>query len=378
MNVTFVTLLPLAVTTSRVVAELAEHGRVRVVEVRETGAASIRATRPWPSNVELHRVALDRHRPRLVLRIAPSHYHPRDESVLSAVLRLCSDADWVWLEGAPLPWLPAIRARLGAKPLLTWSEDSAARAALSSARVLGPRHPRRTAARLISGAVNLADERRFLRHVDVVLARSPGDVAWLKRATRANVVPLTNAVDLTGFAAARSKSVADTQPVATFIGSNYEPNLHGLRFLLQRVWPAVLTAVPRARLVVAGRGLDAQLVGDRPGIEFLGEVESVGTLLADARVLACPIFYGAGLPLKVLDGGAAARPTIITPFVARSLGGADGFLVAESVADWVRTLVEMLTDPGAAEVAGAAALRRVRDDFSLEVWREELAAIRRP
>ena len=63
-----------------------------------------------------------------------------------------------------------------------------------------------------------------------------------------------------------------------FVGSfGYEPNVDGLVWFADAVWPSILAARPDTRLRIVGRGLSAQLATrlQRPGIDMVAPFGSV-------------------------------------------------------------------------------------------------------
>jgi glycosyltransferase involved in cell wall biosynthesis len=376
--VAFVVPARLVPGTVRAIAALGERHDVSVLHLRDPRVAS---EAPAPAGATAAQraatVTLGSTRSALSARVAPARYYKPAPDALAAIRAATADAHWVWVEGLPLPWLrPLAAAWRERSTFISWSDDAMSLFALRAARVWLTRRPVRAAARLASAATTLLAERRFLGMADAVVARSGPDAAWLGRVQSAPVYLLANSVDVDAFAVSRAAPVAETQPVVAFVGSDYEPNLHGIRWFLDAVWPGVVRAMPGARCMVAGWGLHADAVGpDRVGVEVLGDIDSVPQLLARARVVVSPIFYGGGLPQKALDGAAAARPTVITPYCARALSGGDGFEVARSAAEWIGAVTTLLDDPKRAAASGAAAFDRVADHFGMRSWRGALATV---
>ena len=145
-----------------------------------------------------------------------------------------------------------------------------------------------------------------------------------------------------------------------------------------RAFARVLADHPTARLVFAGEGSErgalealAESLGVSDRVDFLGVVphDDIPDLLAGAAVVAVPSRYE-GMPLVVLEAGAAARPVVCTP--------APGILDT-IVPDATATVVDhddpvafagavsaLLSDPARAEAYGRAGLRLVGERHSLQ------------
>jgi glycosyltransferase involved in cell wall biosynthesis len=157
--------------------------------------------------------------------------------------------------------------------------------------------------------------------------------------TRASVVPMAypmprDALDL-----------VDEPVVALLASWNWAPNHAALARLLA-AWPAVRDAVPGARLLLAGRGLDRARVGTIGGVEAIGEVGVPADVLARAAVVAYPCPGTSGPKVKVIEAMAHGVPVITTP------SGVEGLHVAAAdlpvVADEPRfadALIGLLRDP---------------------------------
>ncbi len=114
------------------------------------------------------------------------------------------------------------------------------------------------------------------------------------------------------------------------IGSLYAegtPNFDGLRWFLDHVWPAVSSALPGVRLLVAGfvaEGLDAADLLAGPRVVHLGFVQDLRGLYDQARLFIAPTRFSAGIPYKVHEAAAHGVPVVATTLLADQLGWSDG------------------------------------------------------
>lgn len=103
------------------------------------------------------------------------------------------------------------------------------------------------------------------------------------------------------------------QPVAALIADwSWPPNQRSLRFLLGH-WAEVRRRVSGARLLVAGRNLDAMRLGTEPGVELIGAVSKSIEVLGQAGVVAFPCPTSSGPKMKVLEALSYGVPVISTP-----------------------------------------------------------------
>ena len=168
--------------------------------------------------------------------------------------------------------------------------------------------------------------------------------------------------------------VASASPRVLFLGVLRSEK--GLYDLLA-AWPAVLRAVPGARLTLAGSGeverarALAMELGIAPSIDFPGWVgpDERARLLEKASVLVLPSHFEA-LPMAVLEGMAAGLPIVATRVggIPDAVGPDAGLLVEpRDVEGLARALVTALTDETARIAMGAAARLRASATHSADV-----------
>ncbi|MEY2471886.1 MAG: polysaccharide biosynthesis protein PslH [Actinomycetota bacterium] len=184
---------------------------------------------------------------------------------------------------------------------------------------------------------DMRHERRVGAHAPFVMAMSERVAHAIDR--RAHVVPMAYPVPPTAL------DLVDEPVVALLASWNWAPNHAALTRLLG-YWPAVRDAVPGARLVLAGRGLDPARVGTIGGVEHVGAVGVPGDVLARAAVVAYPCPGTSGPKVKVIEALAYGVPVVTTPSGVEGLHVApqDGPVVADD-ARFADALIAVLRDP---------------------------------
>ena len=174
-------------------------------------------------------------------------------------------------------------------------------------------------------------------------------------------------------------------PTVLFLGALKEAK--GV-FDLLRAWPAVLRAVPGARLVLGGAG---ELDRVRDTARELGVARSVATpgwvlaaakdaLLREAWVLALPSHWEA-MPMAVLEAMAAGVPVVATRVggIPEAVPEGTGRLVAPGDPDGLAAaLVEILTDQSLRGRMGRTARSHARAMFAADVVLPQLEALWAP
>ncbi len=199
------------------------------------------------------------------------------------------------------------------------------------------------------------DERRCLRAADEVAVLSAADADEV--AGLAGRVPRT--LELVLPPAERPAGLDDS--VAVFVGDRANPaNAHAFAELLA-VWPSIVRAAPRARLLVAGRPAPRERTGAVAGVELLGFVDDLDALWRSAGVLLAPVRIGGGVRVKILDAARHGVPVVGSP---EAVGGIDRYLPVSSQgpgADFTAEAVRLLTDPAERKRRGAALFEANRE-----------------
>jgi len=179
---------------------------------------------------------------------------------------------------------------------------------------------------------------------------------WLAGVSHVDILP--NGVDAAHFAPL--PEITPEPRTAVFWGRlDFEPNIQGLEWFCQRIWPAVRAAVPDARLTIVGFRPMAEVkaLARLDGVELLADVPDLRAEVQRRGVAVLPFVSGGGIKNKLLEAAAMALPIVCTP---RALNGLrspsrDGLISASNPQQWVAALTRLWSDPSAREQAGAAA-----------------------
>jgi glycosyltransferase involved in cell wall biosynthesis len=212
-------------------------------------------------------------------------------------------------------------------------------------------------------------ERTWLGEADVVVACTVEDLAALEHlgpTPGPDGVVAPNGVDLERF---HPTPRPDEQRVL-FLGSlDYEPNVDGITWFVEEVWPLVRAAASDATLTVAGHRPTAAVraLAGHAGVEVVGEVPSAAGCYAAHDVVVVPLRVGTGSRLKALEAMACGRPTAGTTIGLEGLDlPAGAAAVADAPADLATSVVELLLHPGRADAMGATARALAERSFGWE------------
>ncbi|GEM_PF-6036714 len=127
-----------------------------------------------------------------------------------------------------------------------------------------------------------------------------------------------------------------------YFGSSWGPNVNGLRWFLEEVFPQLRCRNPQVTLHVAGSVCD--MIPNAPdGVFLLGMVDDIRAVVRSHRVFICPVFNGTGFNVKVLEALAWGMPFVVTTMALRGLRNTPGpeLPVADDPASFL-TQIELL------------------------------------
>jgi phosphatidyl-myo-inositol alpha-mannosyltransferase len=164
--------------------------------------------------------------------------------------------------------------------------------------------------------------RWVLKKMDALIGVSDLAVDTMRRFADLPYKVIPNGVDVAAFTAGKPlPQFHDGSKNIVYLG-RLEPR-NGPDLLLEAM-PAIVAAVPNARLIVAGSGPNGHADHEqsvpasvRDRVTFLGSIENEtrADLLATGNVFVVPARRGGTFSILVLEGLAAGLPVVSTPFV---------------------------------------------------------------
>jgi glycosyltransferase involved in cell wall biosynthesis len=156
-----------------------------------------------------------------------------------------------------------------------------------------------------------------------------------------------------------------------FVGafSEQSPNSDSVLWFCAEVLPALRRQLSGCELIVAGHAPPPAIraLADAD-ITILPDVDDLRPLYDRVRVAIAPTRFAAGVPLKVLHAAAAGVPVVCTRLLARQLGWSEGtdLLAADAPIDFANACVALHEEEARWAAMRAAALGRIRNDYSAE------------
>lgn len=166
-----------------------------------------------------------------------------------------------------------------------------------------------------------------------------------------------------------------------FVGSlDWLPNIDGVQWFLDDVWPAIRKHCPQATFHVVGRRPGRRMLrmlADRPDVRLWADVPDVRDHLWSAAVVVVPLRVGGGTRLKIFEALACGKAVVSTAVGAEGLGVTpDRHLVIASQAnEMAEAVVRLLHDAPRRRRLGEAGRHIVVQQYSWQRAAKEFADV---
>ncbi len=199
------------------------------------------------------------------------------------------------------------------------------------------------------------------RRVDQVVAVSKADREALRHLVpglSVSVVP--NGVDTRYYQPAEE----ETDGSLVFTGKmDFRPNVDGVLWFFQRVWPLVKGRLPQARLIVVGRNPSPRLspLLQDPEVTVTGFVPDVRPYIARANIYLVPLRMGGGTRLKVLEAMAMGKAIVSTSLGCEGIKTGQELVIADNESDFAQRVIDLWGDEKRRKSLGVAARRLAKE-----------------
>jgi glycosyltransferase involved in cell wall biosynthesis len=163
-----------------------------------------------------------------------------------------------------------------------------------------------------------------------------------------------------------------------FIGSfEYAPNLQGMQWFVQNIWPQVFKKNPAARLRLVGTGGREQAWPAGQNIEPLGWLADVESEMATWTLGVVPIRHGGGTRVKIAELFSRQCPAVSTSLGAYGYEVTDGqeIFIADTVEGFADRCGRLLGDAALGKKLAENAWKKFIERWTWEAQAGRVAAV---
>jgi glycosyltransferase involved in cell wall biosynthesis len=130
----------------------------------------------------------------------------------------------------------------------------------------------------------------------------------------------------------------------------WPPNVEGMRWFAEEVWPRLRERLPEARLTLIGKNPpeDLRAWGRREDVDVPGYVADLTPYLAETAVFIVPLWAGGGMRVKIVDAWCWGLPVVSTAIGAEgiTIRAGENLLIADTAAEFAQAVERVFGDAG--------------------------------
>ena len=214
-------------------------------------------------------------------------------------------------------------------------------------------------------------EATLLKRFGILGVCSEADRKYLGSSDRIHVIP--NGFERPAF---KPRRKADP-PRIGFIGVvRYPPNLDGINWFIDDIWPKIKDEYPDVRLRLVGSGTESEQVRKGRDIDGLGWVDDAAAEIATWSLMVVPVRIGAGTRIKIAEGFGRKCPVVSTGLGAFGYDVTSGreILLADREEEFARACSSILRDPAKAERMAECAWEKYLKNWAWDAIGPRVAA----
>ena len=193
-------------------------------------------------------------------------------------------------------------------------------------------------------------ERKILQEVDGYMSISAPDYRYFHE-TSPDVpgVVIPFGINLDNYELEDDDYIATDHPKLFHIGSmNWSPNVEGILWFLEDVWPEILTAHPDLTFTLAGHDIPESIrTRHDKNVTIAGSVPNANEFMAEHDIMIVPLLSGSGIRIKIVEAMALGRVVITTSIGAEGLDIQDGkhLFIADTPEQFVSVINKCVSMP---------------------------------
>lgn len=153
------------------------------------------------------------------------------------------------------------------------------------------------------------------------------------------------------------------------------PNLEGIHWFLERVWPNVHKSCPDLKLELAGIKMPQHLLEMKmKNVRIQGKVPDALEFMGSKQIMVVPLFSAGGMRVKIIEGMAMGRTIISTSIGAEGISVKNGrdILIANDAAEFTKAIKQLYKEPETCQEIGANAQKTIAKNYSNATFCAEL------
>ena len=193
-------------------------------------------------------------------------------------------------------------------------------------------------------------EKKYTQQADLILA-SPNDTdALVEIGTDRNKIKRTFHLGEDELLDLPDLQFRPDEKALLYIGTlSWEPNVDGLLWFLEKIWPDIEAANPSVRMYIVGKDPDKRLkeaTAVYQRVVLTGFVDDLETYFRKCSVFVVPQRFGSGIKVKVLNAFYRGIPCVTTPVGVEGMSAEDEseVMVAKTAGEFAERTTKLLNE----------------------------------
>ncbi|WP_041627421.1 glycosyltransferase family 4 protein [Owenweeksia hongkongensis] len=191
-------------------------------------------------------------------------------------------------------------------------------------------------------------EIQSLKSVDAIVPITEEDkqllLPWISKSKPIQSLPCGIDIEAKDTCSKASTQTADIAYLASF---DWMPNVQGIEWFMQKVWPLVQELRPDTTFHLGGRHMPSSFQKwEKRGVSLFQDVADMRKFICSARIVIVPLLAGSGMRIKVIENMALGKCQVSTTIGAEGVNIENGkdIILTDSPEDFARAISNLLHD----------------------------------
>lgn len=198
-------------------------------------------------------------------------------------------------------------------------------------------------------------EERILNDVDGYMTISEPDFSYFSKTASVPGTVIPFGLDLENYEP-EDDYIPSEEPTLFHLGSmNWSPNVEGIEWFLDEVWPAIHEKHPTLTFTVAGHGIPDKIYQRHDAnVVVAGSVPSANEFMLAHDLMVVPLLSGSGIRIKIVEAMALGKVVITTSVGAEGLAVENGkhLFIADTPEEFLNIVDKCITTPDICSIIG--------------------------
>lgn len=199
-------------------------------------------------------------------------------------------------------------------------------------------------------------ELRLLNEVNGIAAISEEDrKRFLSLGVKKKSVTIPFGINLSEYDATKQSKKSE---LALFhLGAmDWGPNLEGILWFLDEIWPKIHQHFPKLKMYLAGRNMSNEIFKFKhKNVELIGEVDNAIEFIKSKMIMVVPLLSAGGIRVKIIEGLALGKCIVSTSLGAEGINCTHkkNIMLADTPDEWVKAIEYLMEENNRQEISNA-------------------------